>query len=49
LCVAGQTGSYLELVYEKFENSKGAWRSSGWLEDVYGEFEDISEFSGKMQ
>jgi hypothetical protein len=49
LCVAGQTGSYLELVYEKFENSKGAWRSLGWLEDVYGEFEDISEFSGKMQ
>ncbi len=46
LCVAGHMGSYMEIIYEKIENNQGAWRSLGWLEDIYGEFENITEFSG---
>ncbi|EDX77568.1 hypothetical protein MC7420_2892 [Coleofasciculus chthonoplastes PCC 7420] len=48
LAVTGQESSYLELVYEPSDNSEGRWRSQGWLEDVYGEFESINQYSGQL-
>jgi hypothetical protein len=48
LNVAGQGGSYLELIYEQSDNGNGGWRSLGWMEDIYGEFENIDEYSGKV-
>jgi hypothetical protein len=46
LVVAGQLGSYLELVYEKAESGVSNWHSLGWIEDIYGEFEAIDEYTG---
>ncbi len=47
IAIAGHTSSYLELVYELTENTQGAWRTLGWIEDIYGEFEDITEYTGR--
>ncbi len=44
LAVVGQEASYIQLVYEQSDSSEGFWRYQGWLEDVYGEFEDIDEY-----
>jgi hypothetical protein len=35
--------SYIELFYEKQSNGIGEWRSLGWQEDEFGEFEDVEE------
>ena len=48
LTVAGQGGSYVELIYEQSDNGNGGWRSLGWMEDIYGEFENIDEYSGEI-
>ena len=41
---AGQSDrSYLELVYDKFSENKGNWRSLGWMNDEFGQHEDIKE------
>ena len=41
------TSSYLELVYEPTESTPGAWRTLGWIEDIYGEFAHITEYTGR--
>lgn len=48
LTVAGQRGSYVELIYEQSDNGNGGWCSLGWMEDIYGEFENIDEYSGEI-
>jgi len=47
ITTAEQTSSYLELVYEPSESTQGAWRTLGWIEDIYGEFEHITEYTGR--
>lgn len=37
--------SYIELFYEKKSNNPGEWRSLGWQEDEFWEFEDVEEDS----
>jgi hypothetical protein len=35
--------SYIELFYEKQPDGTGEWRSLGWQEDEFWEFEDVGE------
>jgi len=35
--------SYIELFYEKQPDGTGEWRSLGWQEDEFWEFEDVEE------
>ncbi len=48
LSVVNQEGSYIELVYEMSEGDNGSWRSLGWLEDIYGEYKGIDEYSCEL-
>ena len=35
--------SYVEFVYDKIDEKSGNWRSLGWMEDEFGQYEDIEE------
>lgn len=46
LAVAGQRGSYIELVFEATDGGGGRWQSLGWMQDVYREFESVDTYTG---
>jgi len=48
LNIVGQQGSYVDLVYGRHNSGRGGWHFQGWEEDVYGEYEDIDEYSGDL-
>ncbi len=35
--------TYVEFVYDKIDEKSGNWRSLGWMEDEFGQYEDIEE------
>ncbi len=43
LGLVGHEGSYLELVYQRSDIGAGYWSSLGWIDDIYGEFNNISK------
>lgn len=47
ITAAEQIGTYLELVYEPTNNHEKGWHSLGWIEDIDGEFEHLTEYTGK--
>jgi hypothetical protein len=46
LTVSERLGSYLEFTYDRTANGSGRWRSLGWVEDIYGEYQSIDKYTG---
>jgi hypothetical protein len=48
LTVSERFGSYLEFLYEHSANGYGRWRSLGWMEDIYDEYQSIDAYTGSL-